>query len=372
MPSQNKFGLLFDIDGVLLRGKTPIPEAIDAMKMVYKDGQFVVPTVFCTNAFGHRERKVASLEAALNIKVDPDQVIMSQSPLEMFTDYHDKTVLVVGPEHDGGFYDVAKELGFTKMVTLDDLRKAYPYLDWVDRKKWPAEEVQDDPDFPTIEAVVILGEPLNWEGALQLILDVIQTNGRPNHTPELGPQQIPVLASNMDLQWMAKSPIPRFGNGAFLVCLEALYEKLTGQPLKYEGLVGKPSEVTYQYSLKLMEEFAEKLDQDEINTVYCFGDNPLSDVYGANLFTKTLKQARKEGKVNVCHVASLEKCISVLVGTGVWNPSEPEPEEIEVDYGHRDLPFNPQLCKANMIATDVHQALKDVFEIEGVSDKCCE
>ena len=94
-----------------------------------------------------------------------------------------------------------------------------------------------------------------------------------------------------------------------------------------------------------MEEFAEKLDQDEINTVYCFGDNPLSDVYGANLFTKTLNKARKEGKVNVCHVASLEKCISVLVGTGVWNPSEPEPEEIEVDYGHRDLPFNPQLCK---------------------------
>ena len=45
---------------------------------------------------------------------------------------------------------------------------------------------------------------------------------------------------------MAKSPIPRFGNGAFLVCLEALYEKLTGQPLQYEGLVGKPSEVTYQ------------------------------------------------------------------------------------------------------------------------------
>lgn len=167
MSSQKKFGLLFDIDGVLLRGKTPIPEAIEAMKMVYKDGQFVVPTVFCTNAFGHRERKVASLEAALNIKVDPDQVIMSQSPLEMFTDYHDKTVLVVGPEHDGGFYDVAKELGFTKMVTLDDLRKAYPYLDWVDRKKWPTEEVQDDPDFPTIEAVLILGEPLNWEGTLE-------------------------------------------------------------------------------------------------------------------------------------------------------------------------------------------------------------
>ena len=45
---------------------------------------------------------------------------------------------------------------------------------------------------------------------------------------------------------MAKAPIPRFGNGAFLLCLEALYEKMTGTPLEYTALVGKPSVVTYQ------------------------------------------------------------------------------------------------------------------------------
>jgi len=45
---------------------------------------------------------------------------------------------------------------------------------------------------------------------------------------------------------MAKAPIPRFGNGAFLLCLEALYEKMTGHPLEYTALVGKPSVVTYQ------------------------------------------------------------------------------------------------------------------------------
>ena len=39
-----------------------------------------------------------------------------------------------------------------------------------------------------------------------------------------------------------------------------------------------------------MEEFAQKMDQEEINTVYCFGDNPLSDIYGANLFTETLEK----------------------------------------------------------------------------------
>ena len=80
------------------------------------------------------------------------------------------------------------------------MRKAYPYLDWVDRKLWPKTEAKDDPDFPKIEAVVILGEPLNWEGALQLILDVIQTDGKPNKPLESNKAQIPVLASNMDLQ----------------------------------------------------------------------------------------------------------------------------------------------------------------------------
>ena len=47
-------------------------------------------------------------------------------------------------------------------------------------------------------------------------------------------------------QWMAKAPIPRFGNGAFLLCLEALFEKTTGKKLEYTALVGKPSVVTYQ------------------------------------------------------------------------------------------------------------------------------
>ena len=82
----------------------------------------------------------------------------------------------------------------------DDVRKAFPYLDWVDRKLWPKTEAKNDSNFPKIDDVVILGEPLNWEGALQLILDVIQTDGKPGDKPPPNVTQIPVLASNMDLQ----------------------------------------------------------------------------------------------------------------------------------------------------------------------------
>jgi ribonucleotide monophosphatase NagD (HAD superfamily) len=36
MENKSKFGLLFDIDGVLLRGKTPIPVAKEAIQMAVK------------------------------------------------------------------------------------------------------------------------------------------------------------------------------------------------------------------------------------------------------------------------------------------------------------------------------------------------
>jgi len=42
-------------------------------------------------------------------QVSPDQIVMSQTPLEMFHEYHDKWCLVSGPEHDGGSRKVAEK-----------------------------------------------------------------------------------------------------------------------------------------------------------------------------------------------------------------------------------------------------------------------
>lgn len=62
---------MFDIDGVLLRGKTPIPYAKEAMQnLLDKSGKkFAVPAVFCTNGFGLREVKAATLSEKLEIDV---------------------------------------------------------------------------------------------------------------------------------------------------------------------------------------------------------------------------------------------------------------------------------------------------------------
>ena len=50
----------------------------------------------------------------------------------------------------------------------------------------------------------------------------------------------------------------RFGHGTFLLCLEAIYRKVTGKELRYEGLMGKPSLLTYQYAEGLLRRQAER------------------------------------------------------------------------------------------------------------------
>lgn len=62
-----------------------------------------------------------------------------------------------------------------------------------------------------VTAVVLFGEPIRWETNLQLITDVLLTNGRPgNPVTSLHYPHIPILACNMDLLWMAEAKNPRF------------------------------------------------------------------------------------------------------------------------------------------------------------------
>lgn len=65
---------------------------------------------------------------------------MSHSPLKMFQQFHDKTVLVSG---QGPVREIAKNLGFRKVVTIDNLRRSYPLLDMVDHNR-RHDEVSDE------------------------------------------------------------------------------------------------------------------------------------------------------------------------------------------------------------------------------------
>nr|XP_002743567.1 haloacid dehalogenase-like hydrolase domain-containing 5 isoform X1 [Callithrix jacchus] len=373
------FGFLLDIDGVLVRGHRVIPAALEAFRrLVNSQGQLRVPVVFVTNAGNILQHsKARELSALLGCKVDADQVILSHSPMKLFSKYHEKRMLVSG---QGPVVENARGLGFRNVVTMDELRMAFPLLDMVDLERRPKTTTLPRNDFPPIEGVLLLGEPVRWETSLQLIMDVLLSNGSPGTRLATAPYpHLPVLASNVDLLWMAEAKMPRFGHGTFLLCLETIYQKVTGKELRYEGLMGKPSILTYQYAEELLRRQAERRGwAAPIQKLYAVGDNPMSDVYGANLFHQYLQKTTRDrapelgaGGPRQQQPSASRSCTSILVCTGVYNPRDPQSTEPVLGgeeppfHGHRDFSFSSGLMEASHVVKDVNEAVQLVFRKEG-------
>jgi len=201
------FGIMFDIDGVIMRGARVLPQAQRAFKLLSDENGFRVPTIFVTNAGNClSQMKADQLSQNLGLQITEEQVVMAPSPLKLFKEFHDKHVLVVG---QGPVGEIAENLGFKKVTTMEEYRLVFPTLDAVDherRKSIPygLQSNSSSDFFPRIEAIVLFGEPTRWETSLQLLIDTLMTNGLPTSAPASIPYpHIPVLACNMDLQWMA-------------------------------------------------------------------------------------------------------------------------------------------------------------------------
>ena len=77
--------------------------------------------------------------------------------------------------------------------------------------------------------ILLFGEPLMWESALQLIVDVLLTNGdlKKNLTQSIPNPHLPIVVFGREtLYRKANVDMPRLSQGAFLECLEALYTVL--------------------------------------------------------------------------------------------------------------------------------------------------
>ncbi|XP_060079150.1 haloacid dehalogenase-like hydrolase domain-containing 5 isoform X1 [Ylistrum balloti] len=381
---QPEFGILFDVDGVLARGSNPLDPAIQAVKLLTDtEGNLRVPVAYVTNACNRSHDKAAQIQKWFNIPVSPSQVIHAPTPARLLTEYHNKHVLVVGQEFR---QEIAEDIGFTNTCTIENIRDAYPYLDMVDhdnRRRVAAGNFSDNLSFPRVEAILMIGEPQRWESSLQLLVDLLLTEGKPTSAPSSikDVRQLPVIACNMDLVFMAEACMPRFGHGAFLVCLEALYKKITGQDLEYTALIGKPCEITYRYAEHTIAAEAKKIGITRpIKKLYFIGDNPHVDIVGANLYDRFLKQS-KNGNEPIhkplprsrsipSSDALLEQTVqrmdSLLVGTGVYN-AEKESEKTDnadVYHGHRDIMHEPELAQPTRYVKDVYHGLQHILEQE--------
>ncbi|KAK0170358.1 hypothetical protein PV328_010929 [Microctonus aethiopoides] len=337
--SKPKFGLIFDIDGVIVRGKSVLPPVPNAFKrLLDENGKFRIPTIFVTNSGNSlRAEKAADLSKWIGYEITEDQVVLAHSPLKLFNQFHDK-------------YYVNKD-------------RRDPTCGPIDK------------NFPTIEGIVMLSEPINWETPLQLMVDLLMTNGMPSELPKTIPYpHIPLLACNMDLLWVSEAPIPRYGHGAFLNCLESLYKKVTSKDLIYTALIGKPSEVTYYHATQTIMNHAKTIGiNHNIDTLYAIGDNINTDIFGANLYDKYLtryskgKQTKSRGLESLLGknlvAPNLKACISILVETGVHKRDS----EFISEHCPRDfLPLEEGLCRPAFIVEDVGQAIDLVLKEERI------
>ncbi|KAF2090103.1 putative HAD superfamily hydrolase [Saccharata proteae CBS 121410] len=302
------FAFAFDIDGVLLRSSTPIPGASDALRYLQDQR---IPFILLTNGGGITEReRVDVLQDRLHVPLGLENFVQSHTPFAGMDEYKDKTVLVVGG--DGRkCANVAKSYGFKNVVTPSDLLSACPELwpfsqNFLDYHRSSAEEMPKDAlrDLK-IDAVFVYNDPRDWGLDAQIITDVLLSkngilgtispkNGNPE-LPNRGYQQDgqpPLYFSNPDLIWAAKYHLPRLGQGAFREALEGVWAAITGGRSKgvelKKTVIGKPYELTYKFAENKLTQYrkltsgGDTAALEPLKTVYMVGDNPESDIRGAN------------------------------------------------------------------------------------------
>ncbi|CAF1051022.1 unnamed protein product [Rotaria sp. Silwood1] len=327
------FACFFDIDGVITKGPNFITVAKPAIQTLI---QLNVPIVFVSNTCMLESDKAKQLSALLEVTIHPEQIVLAQTPMRTLTDFHNKHVLVSG---QGQAEDIARMIGFKSITTIEKVCEAFPELDMVNHmnrvrlsEMIRTQGLVHDENFRPIEAIVLLGEPIQWERSLQVIIDLLLTDGNPaivSDDSNTIHDHIPIIACNRDLVFKAAADLPRFGHGAFLTCLETLYKSLSGNDLKYTAFVGKPFEISYQYAEIIANKIALANDQQKIDKIYFIGDNPDVDITGANMYNHLLQQAMNlrtsisgYSLLSDSKYLSATSCESILVCTGVYEPNK--------------------------------------------------
>lgn len=289
----------------------------------------------------------------------------------------DKTILVTGSD-PAKAREIAEAYGFRRVVIPADILAAepaiYPFEPLL-RERYaatarPLPQPPSGGDGPLkIDAIFVFNDPRDWALDLQIIADLLlseqgrlgtysKRNGIPDHEGEnMGWQrdgQPALYFSNPDLFWSARYPLPRLGQGAFQAALVGMWDEITrvrgGRSAELvRTVIGKPHRRTYEYAERVLEAYHASLaavpepgqggkegagSPQPLDRVYMVGDNPESDIRGANDYVS------RNGKT---------EWVSVLVRTGVWDEArDGEPKQ-----------------RPRMIADDVRKAVSWALEQEG-------
>ncbi|KAI8963721.1 HAD-superfamily hydrolase [Daldinia sp. FL1419] len=314
---------VFDIDGVFIRGENIIPGARETIQLLQKRND---PFIFLTNGGGHTEQsRVERLGRRLGVTLDASQFVQSHTPYyDLVSEYGDKPVLVLGA-HGDQIRDLAAAYGFKNVITSSDIVVEYPYIHpFPEITKSHHEKFGRKNNIlrnTPIAAIMFWSSPRDWCLDLQIVTDLLLSskgvigtlsakNGDaslPNHGFQQDGQP-KLFFCNPDFEWSTEYPVPRLAQGGFLAALRGVWqEKTCGKADLEYTLIGKPTELTYTYAERVLNEYAEKLNPGRgVSTVYMVGDNPRSDIVGANEYRSRYGYSWK----------------SILVETGIHVPGE--------------------------------------------------
>lgn len=326
-----------------MHGSTPVSTATAALQLLSENS---IEYILLTNGGGKSEsERTTELSSYLSVPIDPSQFIQSHTPFAAFAGRPEfETVLVIGGEGDQCRH-VAKEYGFRNVIIPADILAAYPSVSPFTTDKAPTYAQPLPPGDVKIDAVLVFNDPRDWALDLQVLLDLALSDGGrlgTRRAVKSRESHIPIYFSNPDLIWANEYHLPRLGQGGFRAAFQGILGSLRnaqrsqrsqginrepeGLPIReqeatsrqyHESLpvleykiMGKPYRDTYLYAEGVLCEWRKKqlelagLDQShgDVKTVYMVGDNPASDIRGANSFLSDKKI----------------KWVSVLVKTGVY------------------------------------------------------
>lgn len=277
---------VFDIDGVLLRHPRVLPRVSDALAELRTRA---APMVFMTNGGGTTEAaRAKQLSRQLSMPVIPEQVCLCHTPMQRairdMLSHGDacRAFLAVGRRGEAAraaaaSYGIPDHLLFTP----DDVHAALPrsYGDAL-----PSPPDGEPRTLPPFGALLLLIDPTDYRRELQLCADVLLATGG-----VLGTRRAPGTAQDVaclnacaDLEWVSDYNQPRLGAGAFKLALEGVYRELSGGMELQQTLFGKPQPVNYAHVDDMLAGLAANLGYDGVHHVYAVGDNPRTDIAGAN------------------------------------------------------------------------------------------
>ncbi|KAK2633844.1 hypothetical protein Ddye_028636 [Dipteronia dyeriana] len=291
------FGIAFDIDGVVLRGRFPIGNSSRALTRLYDDsGSLNVPFLFLTNGGDIPDsRRALELSELLGVNILPSQVfVQGHSPFKNLLKRFENELVVATGKGEPAL--VMSEYGFKKVLSLDEYASYFENIDPVSQYKiWTTEQVSTT-SCHSVPGYIVSSERVKAAFVISdlVLCDILRSRGLPGRTN--GHQPPLYFTADILNTRLAAFPSERLRMGAFRIALESIFNGIHHSPLECIAF-GKPNPFVFKNAETILSQFmlsclATKGDTGSypFETLYMIGDNPTVDIKSARQVDSSHKQ----------------------------------------------------------------------------------